>query len=49
MECNYIDVDRHIKEQLIHGLNDSEMLAQPIREVTKSDENTMVPTELILI
>ena len=45
IECNYKEVDRQLKEQFIHRLNDSEMLAEVIRELTKSDENTMIPDE----
>ena len=35
MECNYKEVDRQLKEQFIHGLNESEMLTEIIRELTK--------------
>ena len=36
IECNYQEIDRQLKEQFIHRLNDQEMLAQIIRELTKS-------------
>ena len=41
MECNYKEVDRQLKEQFIHGLNDSEMLTEIIRQQTKNDENAI--------
>ena len=28
VECNYTERDRQLKEQLIHRLNDNEMLAE---------------------
>ena len=49
VECNDIEVARQIKEQVIPRLNDSEMLAEIIREFTKSDDNLMIPSELVLI
>ena len=49
MECNYKELDRQLKDQFIHGLNDSELLTEIIRELTKSHENTMVPSEHVLI
>ena len=33
-ECNYREIDRQIKEQFIHGLNDKVMLDEVIRELT---------------
>ena len=45
MECNYKEVDRQLKEEFIHGQNDSEMLTKII---TKSDENMMIPSEHVL-
>ena len=47
MECNYKEVDRQLKELVIHRLNDSGMLTEIIMELTKSDEN-MIPTECML-
>ena len=49
MKCNYKEVDRQLKEQLIHRLNDPEMLTEIIRELTKSDENMMIPSEYVLM
>ena len=34
-ECKYKEVDRQLKEQFIHGLNDDEMLVEFIRKLTK--------------
>ena len=48
IECNYKEVDRQLKEQFMHMLNDSEMLAEISRELTRSDENTMIPSESVL-
>ena len=31
VECNYQEVDRQVKEQFIHGLNDKNMLEEIIR------------------
>ena len=39
IDCNYKELDRQLKEQFIHGLNDSDMLAEIIRELTKTNEN----------
>ena len=45
IECNYKEVDRQLKEQFTHRLNDSEMLAEMIRELIKSDVNMMIPSD----
>ena len=34
IECNYQEVDRQLKEQFIHGLNDKNMLEEIIKELT---------------
>ena len=41
-ECGYKEVDRQLKEQFIHGLNDKVMLDEIIRELTSkiSSEQT---------
>ena len=46
VECKYKEVDRQLKEQFIHGLNDDEMLAEIIRELTKCEENINIPVKL---
>ena len=35
IECNYQEVDRQLKEQFIHGLNDKNMPEEIIKELTK--------------
>ena len=40
IDCNYKERDRQLKEQFIHGLKDTDMLAEIIRELTKVKENT---------
>ena len=50
IECNYKEVDRQLKEQFIHEaewLRD--VTRNNLRELTKSDENTMIPSELVLV
>ena len=34
VDCNYQEVDRQLKEQFIHGLNDIYMLEEIIKELT---------------
>ena len=43
VECNYQEIDRQLKEQFIHGLNDKHMLEEIIRElrVTSNDDHIM--------
>ena len=48
VEWNYKEVDRQLKEQFIHGLNGSEMLTEIIRECTKTDEDIIILSELVL-
>ena len=48
MECNYKEVDKQLKEWLIHRLGDSKMLEGIIRELTKSDENVIILSEHVL-
>ena len=48
-ECKYKEVDRQLKEQFIHGLKDSEMLTEVIRELTKCKENVIIPSEIALV
>ena len=42
LECSYKEVDGQLKEQFIHGLNESERLTKITREVTKSPENIIL-------
>ena len=49
VQCNYKEIDRQLKEQFIHGLNDNDMLAEIIRELTKAEKNTAVTSEQVLV
>ena len=49
VECNYKEIDWQLKEQFIHRLNDNDMLAEIIREITKAEENTPVTSEQVLV
>ena len=48
-ECNYRELDRQLKEQFIHGLNDKLMLVKIIRELTAKNSNEQVTSEGMLI
>ena len=48
IECNYKEPDRQLKEQFIHSLDDTEMLVEIIRELTKIQENTYIMSENML-
>ena len=48
VECNYREVDRQLKEQFIHRLNDNDMLAGIIRELTKAEESVEITSEQVL-
>ena len=43
VECNYQEVDRQLKEQFIHGLNDKCMLEEIKKKLTatKNDDHIM--------
>ena len=50
VQCNYEEIDRQLKEQFIHGLNDNDMLAEIIGElIIKAEESTAVTIEQTLI
>ena len=49
VECNYKEKYRQLKEQFIHGLNDNDMLAEIIRELTKAMESAAVTSEQVII
>ena len=40
---NYKKLERQLKEQFIHGLNDTDMLGKIIQELTKIKENENKP------
>ena len=48
VECNYKDVDRQLKEQFVHRINDNDMLAEIIRELTKAEESADMTSEQVL-
>ena len=48
-ECNYRELDRQLKEQFIHGLNDKCMLDEIIRELTTKSNDEQVTSEDVLI
>ena len=48
-ECNSRELDRQLKEQFIHGLNDKVMLDETIRELTTKNSNEQVTSEGMLI
>ena len=48
VEFNYKEIDIQLKEQFIHGLNDSEMLTEILREFLKNYENMIIPGEYVL-
>ena len=45
IECNSKKIDKQLREQFIHGLNDTDMLAELIMELTKIEENAEVASE----
>ena len=47
-ESNYRELDRQLKEQFIHGLNDKVMLDEIIRELTVKNNNKQVMSEGVL-
>ena len=48
IKCNYKELNRQFKEQFIHGQNDTDMLGEIIRELTKIHENTEITSENLL-
>ena len=48
IECNYKEIHKHLKEQFIHGLNDTEMLGEIVKELTKVHENEEITSEKVL-
>ena len=44
-ECNYKEMDKQLKEQFIHGPNDSEI----IKELTEIEENDNMTSEQVLV
>ena len=48
VECNYKDIDRQLKEQFIHGLNDNDILVDIIRKLSKREESKNVTSGQVL-
>ena len=48
VKCNYKEIDRQLKEQFNHGLNDDEILGEITRELTKCEENITIQSENVL-
>ena len=47
-ECNYREIDRQLKEQFIHGLNDKVMLDEVIRGLTAKSNDKQMTSEGVL-
>ena len=48
VECNYREVDRQLKEQFIHGLNDKCMLEEIMKELTTAKDDDQITSEGLL-
>ena len=48
-ECNYQELDRWVKEQFIHKLNDDSMLMEIIQELTANKDTSKVTRNQVLI
>ena len=48
VECNYQEIDRQLTEQFIHGLNDTDMLGEIIRELTKVKIGSGITSEICI-
>ena len=48
VECNYQEVDRQLKEQFIHGLNDKYMLKEIIKELTTAKDDNHITSGGVL-
>ena len=49
VECNYKEVDRQLKEQFIHGLNDRVMLDEIVRELMAKNNSEHIKSEDVLL
>ena len=47
-ECNYREIDRQLKEQFIHRLNDKVMLDKVIRELTTKNNDEQITSKGVL-
>ena len=48
-KCNYKEIDRQLKEQFIHRLNDKAMLDEVVRELTAKNGSKQINSEDILL
>ena len=48
-ECNYKEVDRQLKEQFIHRLNDRAMLDEVVRELMAKNSSKQTNIEDVLL
>ena len=48
-ECNYKEIDRQLKEQFIHGLNDKAMLDEVVRELMAKNSSKQMNSEDVLL
>ena len=48
-ECNFKEIDRQLKEQFIHKLNDNDMMVEIIKDITKNEENKDVTGNQVLL
>ena len=49
IECNYKEIDKQLKEQYMHALNDTAMFEETIRELTKTEEGPNLTSEWVLV
>ena len=47
-ECNYREIDRQLKEQFIHRLNDKVMLDEAIRELSAKNNDKQMTSKGVL-
>ena len=47
-ECGYKKMDRQLKEQFIHSLNDKSMLEEIIRELTSRNGNVQISENVLV-
>ena len=48
VECNYREIDRQLKEQFIHGVNDKCMLEEIIKELTITRDDDQITSKSVL-
>ena len=48
-ECGYKEIDRQLKEQFIHSLNNKDLLSKIIKELTTKRNNEQTTSEDVLV